>query len=162
MPIVVAILGVIIVVMGAALFLIPDKSETQSDTPVVVTEEVNRTEQMEATEETLVSTDPNPTPEPTVGASFTENVSYLTPARTEHKMAVTLTVEGGVVTDSSIVYDGGEGFSNPNQERFDAAYKVEVIGKPLSDIALSRVGGASLTSEAFNQAVVKIAASQAL
>jgi hypothetical protein len=76
-------------------------------------------------------------------------------------MAVTLTVASGVVTDAAITYDGqSSGFSNPNHERFDAAYKAEVIGKNLSEVSLSRVGGASLTSKAFNDAVAKIAAQQ--
>jgi hypothetical protein len=158
MPIVVAVLGVVIVVMGAVLFLTPaDQAPT---TPESIVEEANRTDEMVAVEETNVETSPNPTPDTTAGTTFTEDVSYLTPARTEHKMAVSLTITDGVVTDSTIVYDGGEGFSNPNQERFDAAYKAEVIGKTLSEISLSRVGGASLTSQAFNDAVAKIAAQQ--
>jgi hypothetical protein len=33
-----------------------------------------------------------------------------------------------------------------------------VIGENISDINLSRVGGASLTTEAFNEAVAQIAA----
>lgn len=160
MPIVVAVLGVIIVVMGAILFFTPNPTETPITSEPIV-EEANRTDKMITAEEAVVETTPNPTPETTaVGSTFTENVSYLTPARTEHKMAVSLTVTDGVVTDSNIVYDEGDGFSNPNQERFDAAYKAEVIGKPLAEISLSRVGGASLTSQAFNDAVAKIAAQQ--
>lgn len=157
MPIVVAILGVIIVALGFAIFFIPKQTEV----PAPVSEEMNRTEQMEAAEEAVIETNPNPTPDTTItGTTFTEKVSYLTPARTEHKMAVSLTVTDGVVTEANVVYDEGDGFSNPNQERFDAAYKAEVIGKSLADISLSRVGGASLTSQAFNDAVAKIAAQQ--
>lgn len=159
MPIVVTVLGVIIVVMGAVLFFTSSPSSTPAAT--TSTEAANRTEEMIAEEELVVDTTPNPTPETAIaGATFTENVSYLTPARTEHKMAVSLTITNGIVTDSSIIYDEGDGFSNPNQERFDAAYKAEVIGKSLADISLSRVGGASLTSQAFNDAVAKIAAQQ--
>lgn len=146
--------------MGAILFFSPNPDETPVESEPIV-EEANRTDEMIAEEETVVETEPNPTPDTAVtGATFTENVSYLTPARTEHTMIVSLTIVDGVVTDSSIIYDEGEGFSNPNQERFDGAYKAEVIGKPLSEISLSRVGGASLTSQAFNDAVAKIAAQQ--
>ena len=48
------------------------------------------------------------------------------------------------------------GYQHPLQERFDAVYKTEVVGKKLTDINLSRVGGASLTSKAFNEAVADI------
>jgi hypothetical protein len=159
MPIIVVVLGVIIVGLGAALFLIPAPVNETPVAPVAIEEEVNRTESMEQAEEQVVEAD---IPEPTAvtAATFTEKVSYLTPARTEHKMDITLTVDAGVVTDASIVYDEGEGFSNQHQERFDAAYKAEVIGKTLSEISLSRVGGASLTTTAFNDAVAKIAAQQ--
>ncbi len=92
------------------------------------------------------------------GGTFTATGNYLTPARTTHEIAVTLTLADGLVTDAEVMYDGGAGYSNPNQERFDGAYKAEVIGKPIDAISLSRVGGASLTSGAFNEAVVKIAA----
>ena len=170
MPIVVVILGVIIIALGAAVFLVPKPAETPT-----VTEEVNRTEAMEQEEETMMEVegdveadletsvlDTTSTLEAEVGSSqtFTETGTYLTPARTSHEMTVSLTLENGVVAAAAIVYDGGEGFSNANQERFDAAYKAEVIGKPLTEISLSRVGGASLTSQAFNEAVAKISAAQ--
>ena len=88
------------------------------------------------------------------GTSFTSNqtITYLTPRRTSHEIAVAFTVEDGVVAGVSIAYDKKDGYSNDYQSRFDGAYKTEVIGKSLNEISLSRVGGASLTSEAFNQA----------
>ena len=162
MPIVVAVLGIIIVVLGAAFFLIPGPTSTpMEETTMVVTEDVNRTEEMEAEEELSVETEITPAVDSSLEAkTYTENVSYLTPARTEHKLAITLTVDKGIVTAADVVYDGGAGFSNPNQERFDAAYEAQVIGKSLDNISLSRVGGASLTTEAFNQAVAAIKAQQ--
>lgn len=157
MPIVVAILGVIIIIMGVAFFLMPTPSTNAPVAPVVI-EDSNRTEEMEKVEEQVVSTvaAPEPTPVTVDTVTLSEDITYLTPARTEHKMGVTLTLEDGVVTDASIIYDDGEGFSNQHQERFDNAYKAEVIGKSLADISLSRVGGASLTSQAFNDAVKKM------
>lgn len=161
MPIVVAVLGIIIVVLGAAFFLIPAPTNTPDQTTTVVSEEVNRTEEMQAKEEMVVETEVSSTTDSSMEAkSYTENVSYLTPARTEHKMAVTLKVANGVVTEADVVYDGGAGFSNQNQERFDGAFASEVVGKPLAEISLSRVGGASLSSAAFNEAVAKIVAQQ--
>ena len=100
--------------------------------------------------------------EPTASADGTYQGSgeYLTPARTEQFIEVSLTLENGIVTDSTILFDGkpeGES-SNDNQARFADAYKTEVVGKPLGEISLSRVGGASLTSRAFNEAIVEITA----
>jgi hypothetical protein len=131
----------------------------ENPTPAVVPE-ASRTEEMTMQEEAPVSIQPAPTPAVASGQTYSEKVSYLTPARTEHKLNISLTVAAGVVTGASIVYDEGAGFSNGHQERFDNAYKAQVVGKSLENISLSRVGGASLTSEAFNKAVATIAAKQ--
>ncbi len=165
MPIVVAVLGVIIVVMGFVFFTTSPAEEK------VVTEEaseMNRTEEMEKADETVVGDESLSDPVVSQDDSNTSVASntltgsgtYQTPARTTHELDVTLTIESGVVTDAKVVYDKGEGFSNPHQERFDNAYKAEVIGKSLNDISLSRVGGASLTSEGFNQAIASIKSQQ--
>lgn len=84
--------------------------------------------------------------------SYTTAASYFTPARTRHDMDITLTISDDIVTDAVIIYDGGAPETG-HHRRFDDAYKAAVIGQPLANISLARVGGASLTSEAFNEAV---------
>ncbi len=164
MPILVIVLGIIIVVLGAVVFFVPNDT-TPTETPLV-TEDAKLPEQMEETTPDVAVSEPTPEPTkeietPVTANSYTADVTYLTPARTSHAMSVSLTIENGIVTDSTIAYDGkSDGFSNPSQEKFDSLYKTEVIGKSLSDISLSRVGGASLTSQAFNDAVAQIAAQQ--
>ena len=70
---------------------------------------------------------------------------------------VTLEVKDDVVINADVMYGNKEtGYEHPFQERFDKVYKTSVIGKKLEDINLSRVGGASLTSNAFNEAVADI------
>jgi hypothetical protein len=110
----------------------------------------------EATEQT--TPDATPIATPSDQSTYTARGEYLTPARTEHIIDVTLTLENGIVTDADIIYDEGNGFSNPHQQRFDGAYKAQVIGKSLSQINLSRVGGASVTSRSFNVVVTAIKA----
>jgi hypothetical protein len=166
MPIVVAILGVIIVVLGFVFFTV-----NPEETPVaaVETPEMNRTEEMEKAQETAVEDESLAKPttsqddvvaEIALGNTFTGTGTYLTPARTKHELDVTLTLEAGLVTEVDVVYDNGEGFTDPHQERFDAEYKTLVVGKSLSEISLSRVGGASLTTNAFNEAITAIKSQQ--
>lgn len=90
--------------------------------------------------------------------SYTTAVSYFTPRRTEHTMDVTLVVADGVITDASILWDGKAEASTPSHRGFADAYQAEVIGQNLETIDLSRVGGASLTSDAFNEAIDTIEA----
>ncbi len=92
--------------------------------------------------------------------AHTANITYRAPENSNHTMAVTLTLKGDIVTASSITYGGDKvGESSKYQNRFMSAYQSQVIGKKLDAIKLSRVGGASLTTNGFNDAVAKIKAS---
>ncbi len=100
-----------------------------------------------------------PTTPATVYADGTKtvNTTYRAPENSNHTMTVTLTLKGDVVTASSIVYGGDKvGESTKYQNRFMAAYESQVIGKKLDSIKLSRVGGASLTTNGFNDALAKV------
>lgn len=89
--------------------------------------------------------------------TYTAGASYFTPRRTEHEMDITFTLEGTTVTDTTILYDGAPA-ATPNHSAFDNAYREVVIGQDINSIELSRVGGASLTSTAFNEAVAEVRA----
>ncbi len=91
-----------------------------------------------------------------VDGTYTTQTSYFTPRRTEHTMDVTFTLNDDIVTDVSILWDGSAEPKTPSHSGFDAAYKAEVVGRPLNEIFLSRVGGASLTSESFNEVIENV------
>ncbi len=186
MPIVVVVLGIVIIVMGAALILIPapkdetptpvseevirpetveetvvEEKKTPEPEPEVTKTETSSTEATESKPEPEVTktetTETKPAPVATKEtATYKASEQYLTPKRTSHNIDVTLTLEDNIVKEVSVVYDNKAGYSNGYQEKFDAAYKTEVIGKSLAGISLAKVGGASLTSDAFNQAVAEI------
>lgn len=92
--------------------------------------------------------------------TYEATASYLTPKQTEHVMDVTLTVSDGVVSEANVLYDGAAP-KTPQHSAFDATYEAVVIGEEVEDLDLSRVGGASLTTGAFNAAVDKILAENA-
>lgn len=164
MPIAVIALIVLAAVGAGAYFF----TTTPTTEPTTITrEEVARPVDEEAgTEELAIAADSTePEPEPTSDTSsiyadgtYRATGSYLTPRRTSHDIEVELTIENDIVVASNVLYDGqASGFSNDNQARFDGTYQTEVIGQPLDSINLSRVGSASLTSNAFNEAKAKIA-----
>lgn len=102
--------------------------------------------------------DTKPTEKPVTQTSktYTDEATYRKSDNT-YTIDVTLEVSNGVVKSADVMYGNKEtGYQHPLQERFDAVYKTEVVGKKLTDINLSRVGGASLTSKAFNEAVADI------
>jgi len=107
---------------------------------------------------TAAPAQPAQTPEPVAATqTLSAEASYLTPRRTNHDIDVTLTLEGTTITAANITYDGGTAVT-PSHGAFDATYQAAVIGKDINTVNLSRVGGASLTSDAFNDAVVEIRA----
>ncbi len=174
MPIVVAVLGIIMVGLAVAFFMIssPETDTTAANTELVPNESNPSLDEASSEQNANGSTIDDSTLDTKIDlntsikspgeqskseADYTETVTYLTPQRTEQKIAVTLTLKDGVVADANVVYEDGKG-QNGFQQRFDGTYKPEVVGKSLANISLSRVGGASLTSKAFNEAVAKISA----
>jgi hypothetical protein len=167
MPIIIAIVAAIVLVGAGVYFFSGNTPETE---PTISIEETMNepvtvpTEPAAPTEPVVTETEPSreateETPVASTGGTFTASASYLTPARTSHDIDVTLTVDAtGIITAAEVVYDKGEGFSNGHQERFDGAYRAAVIGQSIDTVSLSRVGGASLTSKGFNDAIAQIRA----
>ena len=163
---------VVIAVLGTGLFILTSKNtEPISDTNFEIASRPdnetydttpNSTSTIESNTEPINSADGNVVDSTYADGTYSAEASYLTPRRTEQTIEVFLTLDNDIVIAADIIYDElEEGYSNDNQARFDKAYTTEVIGRSLDDIALSRVGSASLTSGAFNEAKAKIATAAA-
>jgi hypothetical protein len=161
MPIVVTVLGFIIIALGVALFTIDPKEEVKETTQVEI--QSPETTAPEITEDnTPVETPAEITKDDETAAVaqaiLSGTAKYNTPARVTHDIAVTFTLKDDIVNDVSVNYDNGKGPANDYQKRFESKYRAEIIGKKLNEVSLSRVGGASLTSNGFNEAVKAIKA----
>ena len=146
--------------MAVALFTISPKEESVSETGGA--EVAIRNEESSSITGTVEVTNPaqETTKDDTVATAAFETLSgaakYTTPARITHDIGVTLTLEGDLITDVVVDFDKGKGPANDYQKRFESSYRTVVIGQKLSSLSLSRVGGASLTSGGFNEAVAAI------
>lgn len=87
--------------------------------------------------------------------TYSASGSYVSPGGKE-KLDLSLTVKDGVVTGSTVTQVANNRDSANYQTKFREGYKPFVIGKPLSEISLSRVSGSSLTSQGFNEALEDI------
>ena len=101
----------------------------------------------------------NPTPAPADNNTYTNGTyyttkSYRTPDGT-YQMNVSLTVNNDKVTASTLSFDA-DGARDGYSKRFSNGYQNQVTGKDLGSVNLSRVGGASLTTNAFNSALSSI------
>lgn len=141
MPYVIGLL--IITIIGVGFTLLQNRTDEEMITSEQATEIARTTDEEPAVMETEASST-------YINGSYTTEVFYLTPARDEYQMDITVTLQNDIVIDSTIVYSRGAEV-DPNPQRFNKAYKAEIIGKNIDEINLSRVGGASLTSTAFNE-----------
>lgn len=80
---------------------------------------------------------------------------YLTPGGSE-SIGVSLTLVGGVITATSVEVEATSPTARQFQVQFASRYADRVIAKDITDLNLSRVAGASLTSVGFNDAVAQI------
>lgn len=93
--------------------------------------------------------------------TYTADGTYTSPGGTE-TISVTLTLADGVVTDVAV---DNSATTNPNSLRYQGEFisgiAAEVVGVPIDEIDVDRVGGSSLTSEGFDAAVATIRAEAA-
>lgn len=87
--------------------------------------------------------------------TYTVTSDYFVPPGQE-EIQVSLTVQNGVVTSSSIQNSEHDHDSASFQEAFATEYKSAVVGKALSGLDLNTVAGASETTQGFNDALSQI------
>lgn len=102
---------------------------------------------------------PTPVPVPVNNTQYKDGTyktqsSYRTPGGT-YQMQVTMTVANDKISTANVVFDS-RGANDSYSSSFSKAYQSKVVGQSLSTVKPSRVGGASLTTNAFNNAISSI------
>jgi hypothetical protein len=92
--------------------------------------------------------------------TYTVEASYQAPSGVE-SIAVELTLAGDTVTAVSAAGDASDHEAREYQERFASAISAEVVGQDIANLSVTRVAGASLTSNGFNTALEEIRAEAA-
>lgn len=107
--------------------------------------------------ETVIEADTQPTKEVSAYAdgTYTETGTYTSPAGVE-PVTISITLENGIVTDSTFTGVTTNPGSVMNQEKFAQGFKGQVVGKPIDSIALGVVNGSSLTPKGFMDALNQI------
>jgi major membrane immunogen (membrane-anchored lipoprotein) len=81
--------------------------------------------------------------------------NYDSPAGPE-QINVSLTLKGGMIQDATYQGTAQFGRSQQYQDAFGQGYRDQVIGKPIDQLSLNVVNGASLTTGGFLNAVDQI------
>lgn len=92
--------------------------------------------------------------------TYTAEGSYATPESVE-AISVTVTLAGDVITAVEVTGDPQKRESEQYQGEFIGGISDAVVGQDIDEISVSRVGGSSLTSGGFNQAIDAIKAEAA-
>jgi uncharacterized protein with FMN-binding domain len=86
---------------------------------------------------------------------YDTEVSYRVPSG-EENIKVSITIDKDVISDIKVNLSKTDKQSLEYQTGFENSYKSLVLGKNIKEVNLSRVGGASLTTNAFMEAIKSI------
>ncbi len=92
----------------------------------------------------------------TKDGTYKASANYYVP-RGFNTITVSVSVKGGAVTKVSTSHDYSDRESGMYTDSFDSSISSKAVGQKIDGLSLSRVGGASLTTEAFDEAISQIA-----
>ena len=90
--------------------------------------------------------------------TYTAAVKYEVPYGYIEPMTLAVTIADGVITESTADFEVVNPVSGDYIQLFDRYHEDKVVGKPVAEVSLARVGGATLTNVAFDAALKKIKA----
>lgn len=86
---------------------------------------------------------------PAMPMTRTETVTYASPANPQDPVEFSVTVTEGVITAASATPKSDNDISKQLQTAFAADVSAKVVGKKAADLDVDAIGGASLTTAAF-------------
>ncbi|MCW1930366.1 MAG: hypothetical protein KIH62_003550 [Candidatus Kerfeldbacteria bacterium] len=158
--------GVIVVGSGVIAYQVskPTETETPTNTNVVSTNTNTRTNAntvrtnintSTTNANTSVAKNTNTNVSSGANGTFSATVSYQAPNES-NTITVSVTIANDIVQSTTLSSQPGGAQSAQYQAAFKAAYTSKVVGQNINTLNLSRVGGATLTTQAFNNAIAQI------
>lgn len=92
---------------------------------------------------------------PVADGTYTVTGGYQSPNGPE-TVVVTVSIADGIVTSASVQPQATNSTSSRYQGQFAGGIADEVVGKPLTQVEVTRVAGSSLTGRGFNEAMDQI------
>lgn len=176
----ISVVAILIVAIGAVIFVLANDSDDGSDTKdgdgsEEVVEESSLNDEVDSTTPTVTSVndedmlaenmDESVDSSSPQGNDDTSNAyadgdynvvgNYSTPGGVED-IGVNLTLANGIITNADVELLATDATSIRWQERFIDGYEEEVIGQNIDDVELDIVSGSSLTGRGFNDALEQI------
>lgn len=160
------VLLALIIMVG--IFVTSQQSNSETSNDAVVAEETIEIASIEdsatSVEPMLPNSDQNVTsdsqPESTnrfANGVYQASTTYTVPDSSVHPVKIEITINNDIIERFDIeIEDGGNRISRRYQTQFKDAINSELNNKDAEELSLSRIGGASLTTNAFNEALDNI------
>lgn len=84
--------------------------------------------------------------------TYTASANYYVP-KYQNSISINISIENDIIKSATASHDYTDRESGLYIDSFDSQLSSKIVGKKISDIKLSRVGGASLTTYGFNDAL---------
>lgn len=88
--------------------------------------------------------------------TYKTTANYVVPHGASNSLTASVTISGGKVTAVTVNNDYSDQESSMYIDSFMSSMQSVVVGKSVDGLSLSRIGGASLTTQAFDDALAKI------
>lgn len=88
--------------------------------------------------------------------TYKASTSYYVPHGATNSLTASVTISGGKVTTVTVNNNYSDQESAMYIDSFESAIKSAVVGHSINGLSLSRIGGASLTTQAFDDALATI------
>lgn len=150
---------VIVVVIAAFVYWFDNQSKVVTQTPTNLPAENSGNSN---TGNSNTTPTPTPTPKPVTSSvykngTYSSTVTYMAPPGNE-KMGVTVTIANDKITSVNVQNMATDQTSSMYQNRFIGSVSSTVVGQSVNQMKLGVVSGASLSTNAFNNALVQIKA----
>lgn len=158
-------LSLVILASAAAYFLVFAKNGSESasnstNQSAVANNSATTTDSASNTSTTDTSANTNSTTTVTMykDGTYSNSQTYRVPEGESNSIDVKITLSGDVIKDLTVDSNYNSRESERYVSGFESSIKSKVVGKKISDVNLSIVGGASLTTDAFTEAISEIQA----
>lgn len=130
---------------------LPSQNSTTSQT----TDAVTSSSTTASSSDTGAASTPSSSSSTYKDGQYTANTTYYVPHGT-NSISATVTVANGTVTAVKVSNDYNDNESGMYIDSFESALQSAVVGKAIDGLSLSRIGGASLTTQAFDEVLATI------
>jgi uncharacterized protein with FMN-binding domain len=161
-PKIVGAVAISAVLLIGIYVLVIDKKPNTNSTAATTSQTASTTSDTSSSAAAPQTTSSTPSTSATVSnatykdGTYNASATYSVPREYTNSIKVTLTVKDGKITNVTTNSQTDDRESEAYISDFESSVSSAVVGKSLANLSANRIGGASLTTEGFNEALQQI------